>query len=368
MREASYHIADIETLRGGLDPRDDAPIDMPRLRAVARLGVAADRCRACLSTTHPYIVGDGLDQTAEHVVATKAEYEVDAILIAPLHHLWACIVAVAANGDVGMWPVLPDGAQQASQMTAYLLSWWGLAGLLQHRHWPRGRGVIDVDGQEAALIVMRVEHRQLLMAMHDIEGIVDVQRYRGGRLVIAAAIQRHHGPHQPDHLAQARRILATRHGWLRAQIAPAIRQVTAGKFEGGITPQIIEFVGIFVAAGNGQYASAQDVGKRMNNPRRVAPIGDLRSKPVGDSHAPLRQGQQHHAAVRTDAPAIERGGDLLAVYRWQRERQQAIVDHGGCGSVRLGERLASTPKSLRQFSRLCYIRQRIPALQMNKPG
>jgi hypothetical protein len=44
-------------------------------------------------------------------------------------------------------------------------------------------------------------------------------------------------------------------------------------------------------------------GKRMNNPRGVAPIGDLRSKPVGDPDAPLRQGQQHHAAVRTDAPA-----------------------------------------------------------------
>ena len=54
---------------------------------------------------------------------------------------------------------------------------------------------------------------------------------------------------------------------------------------------------------------------------------------------------------------------FLRCNRWQRERQQAIVDHGGCGSVRLGKRLASTPKSLRQFSRLRYIRQQIPALQ-----
>ena len=94
---------------------------MPPLRAVARLGVAADRCR-CLSATHPYIVGDRLDQTAEHVVASQAEYEVDAILITPLHHLGAPVMAVTANGDMGVWPVLPDGAQQASQMTAYLLS------------------------------------------------------------------------------------------------------------------------------------------------------------------------------------------------------------------------------------------------------
>jgi hypothetical protein len=101
---------------------------------------------------------------------------------------------------------------------------------------------------------MRVEHRQLLLAMHDIEGIVDLERHRGGRLVIAGAIQRHHGPHQPDHLAQARRILATRHGRLRTQIAPAIWQVTAGEFEGGITSQMIEVIGIFVAASDGQNA------------------------------------------------------------------------------------------------------------------
>ena len=126
---------------------------------------------------------------------------------------------------------------------------------------------------------------------------------------------------------------------------------------------MIEVVGIFVAAGDGEDAGAQDVGKRMNDPRRVARIGDHRSELVGDPDAPLGRGQQHHAAIGTDAAAVERGGDLLALHRWQRERQQAIVGHGGCGSVRLGKRLASTPKSLRQFSRLRYIRQRIPALR-----
>jgi hypothetical protein len=75
-------------------------------------------------------------------------------------------------------------------------------------------------------------------------------------------------------------------------IVPAIRQVATGQLEGGITPQIIEIIGIFVAARDGQDASAQDVRKRMNNPCRVAPIGDLRSKPVGDADASLRQSQR----------------------------------------------------------------------------
>ena len=42
---------------------------------------------------------------------------------------------------------------------------------------------------------MRVEHRQLLMAVHHVEGVVDIERYGSGRLVVAAAIQRHHHPH-----------------------------------------------------------------------------------------------------------------------------------------------------------------------------
>src|SRR5689334_7365169 len=53
------------------------------------------------------------------------------------------------------------------------------------------------------------------------------------------------------------------------------------------------------------------VGNRVHNPSRVAPVGDLRSKPVGNPEASLRQSQQHRAAVGTDAATIEGGGDLL---------------------------------------------------------
>jgi hypothetical protein len=40
---------------------------------------------------------------------------------------------------------------------------------------------------------------------------------------------------------------------------PAVRQTATRQLEGGITPQTVEVVGIFVAAGNRQDASAQDV-------------------------------------------------------------------------------------------------------------
>src|SRR5215472_654621 len=121
VRQAGHDVTDVETLRGRLDPRGDASIDSPRLRAVARLGVAADRCRIFLGAAHPHIVGDGLDQAAEHVIAREAEHEVDAIFLAEIHYLGTGIVAVTANGDMGVWPVAPDRPHQASQVAAYLL-------------------------------------------------------------------------------------------------------------------------------------------------------------------------------------------------------------------------------------------------------
>src|SRR5579859_6099512 len=120
MREAGHYIADVEALRGGLDPRDDASIGTPRFRAIACLGAAADHGGVYFGTAHPHIIGIGLDQAAQHIVAAQAEHEVDALFIAPRHYLGTAIMAVAANGDVGLWPVTPERPYETSQMTAYL--------------------------------------------------------------------------------------------------------------------------------------------------------------------------------------------------------------------------------------------------------
>ena len=41
--------------------------------------------------------------------------------------------------------------------------------------------MIDVDGQEAARVVVGVEEQELLVAVHRIAGVVDIQRDSGGR-------------------------------------------------------------------------------------------------------------------------------------------------------------------------------------------
>ena len=74
----------------------------------------------------------------------------------------------------------------------------------------------------------------------------------------------------------------------------------------------------------------------LRHQQRIARISDQRREPVGDAERSFDRREQHHAAIGGDAPAIERGGDFLALDGWEIKRQQVIFEHGGCGSVRFG--------------------------------
>ena len=78
-----------------------------------------------------------------------------------------------------------DAPDEAAQMAADLLARRGLARTQHHGDRAAGRGVVDVDRQEAALVVMGVEERELLMAVNDVDRVVDVERDACGRRGIA---------------------------------------------------------------------------------------------------------------------------------------------------------------------------------------
>ena len=122
-------------------------------------------------------------------------------------------------------------------------------------------------------------------------------------------------------------------GRLRAQVPPGLRQAAAGELEAGIAAQVVEAVGVLVAAGDRQDACPQDVGQRVDHPRRVARVGDQRRQPVAEAELALGRGQQQHPAVRGEPSAVEGGGHLLAADRWKAEGLGRIVVHGGCGAA-----------------------------------
>jgi len=80
------------------------------------------------------------------------------------------------------------------------------------------------------------------------------------------------------------------------------------------------------------------------------------------------RGPPHDAAVRGQAAAIEGRGEFLPSDAWQRERQQGIFVHGGCGALRLVVTLGLDTQSVNAISILRDTRQRSPAMSVNKTG
>jgi hypothetical protein len=68
-------------------------------------------------------------------------------------------------------------------------------------YWSTRRRIIDMDRQEAALIIVGVRLRQLLVAVHNIDRVVDDQDNRPGWLLVTPAPDIDQGVGQADDLA-----------------------------------------------------------------------------------------------------------------------------------------------------------------------
>jgi hypothetical protein len=142
-----------------------------------------NQLRLCFSTLRPHRVGERFHHLLEHDVAGQTEDVVQAVGLAPRHHLMAAVMTIATDGDARVRPVAADTPHHAPQMAADLLAARRLARAQQNHYRTGVGGVIDVDGQKTALIVMSVKQRQLLIAVHNVAGIVDVEGDSGRRTI-----------------------------------------------------------------------------------------------------------------------------------------------------------------------------------------
>ena len=104
----------------------------------------------------------------------QAEDEVDAVGAAPVNDQRTAIVAVGPDQDAGVRPVASDRPHEPAQVSADLGA-PGPLGRPQHGADEPSLAVEHDDGLEAVFVVMGIEQAQLLVAMHGVEGIVDVE-------------------------------------------------------------------------------------------------------------------------------------------------------------------------------------------------
>ena len=176
-----------------------------------------------------------------------------------------------------------DAADQVLDEGADLGPGRRLARAQEDRHRLATFHMVDVDGQEAAGVVVGVEERELLVAVHGIAGVVDIQRDGGGRGWEGAAEEGDQGCRHPRHLDARGRVLQSAHGGLGTEVEAALRRLACGQLEQRVRAQGVAVVGILVAAGDRQHAEAQHGRERVDHLRLIAPIANAAGQGLGET-------------------------------------------------------------------------------------
>ena len=152
-------------------------------------------------------------------------------------------------------------------------------------------------GRKQRGVVMGVEQGQLLVAVHRIAGVVDVQGDGGRGLGEALTEEVDQRRRQARRLKAGGRILEPAHGRLGTERAATLGRPSRRQLEQRIAAQGIAIVAILVAAGDGQHAETQHRGQGMGDARGIAPVADAGRQSRGQAQPALDVTQQNQAAI-----------------------------------------------------------------------
>src|SRR5580692_460302 len=152
----------------GLDASDDAAFDVPAFGGITELAIAADLLRLAGEATQGGVFGERTDLPQQHRVDGQPEDVADALALAPRHGLRSAVMAVAADNDLDRRPAGADMADDMAQHERHLGPARRLARAQNDRDRLAARRLVNVDRQKAAAVVVRIEQRELLPAVHPV--------------------------------------------------------------------------------------------------------------------------------------------------------------------------------------------------------
>ena len=197
---------------------------MPASRGIAEAVIAADLFRLSLGPGHGSVLSQRRDLSMQSLVAGEPEDVADMMALAPGHGFMPGIVTVAADDDLNPGPAAADRSDQMTNDEENLGAVRRLTRAQDHSHRLATAGVVDVDRQKRAVIVMGVEQGELLMAMNAIQGVVDIEDDPPRDNREAVAVELDHGVHHARKRDPVGQVLETAHGRLRAEVSAAFGQ------------------------------------------------------------------------------------------------------------------------------------------------
>ena len=171
----------------------------------------------------------------------------------------------------------------------------------------------QVRGLEAGAVVVRVEECELLLAMHGIVGIVDVEHDCSGRSREASAIEIDLAEPYARQRTPVGQVLEPGQRRLAHQIAAAVGCAADGDLQGGIGTQRVDVIAVLVAGGDHDHPRHRHLGVAVPYPARIAIVAERPGDRLGQPQALGDLAQHDDAAVRRKTPGIEGGCECLAL-------------------------------------------------------
>ena len=227
-------------------------------------------------------------------------------------HGFAAVMAVAAHQDLHFGPVHANAGDDVTQNVRDLLARRPLAGTDQRQHGLARGGLEDFDRLEAGGADMRIEERELLLAVRGIIGVVDIEHDAVRHTIPAFAEQVDEPQSDAFERAPVGQVLEPGQRRLAHQIEAALGGAAARDLERRIGAQRIEVVAVLIAGRDRHHARRRHVGVGVDDARRIAVVGQRRGDDVGEAQPQRDLAQDDDAAVRGHQASIEGGCERLA--------------------------------------------------------
>ena len=172
-----------------------------------------------------------------------------------------------------------------------------------------------MDRLEAGAVVVRVEQCQLLLAVHGIVGVVDVEHDACRRAAKAPAVEIDLTEADAGERAPAGEVLQPRQCRLAHQVGAGLGCTTNGDLQRGIGAQRVDVVAVLVAGRDHQHPRPRHLGVAVADAGGITLVAQRPRDRLGQAQARIDLAQDDDPAVRRQAAGIERGCERLGLDR-----------------------------------------------------
>jgi len=187
---------------------------------------------------------------------------------------------------------------------------------------------IDVDGHIAVVAVIGIEKSQLLVAVGQIIGVIDIQDDALWRFAVRSDKHIHKHFCDPIEVGPGETIFKPADGRLTGQLLLIIGQSLTGYFQDRVFPQLIAVISILITAGDLEYPLLDKLEKLMFDITGMAPVPQGISHFSDQTYPVFNLPQEKKSGIGADLPAIKISFNFFVGKGFKKEQLFGTIFHG----------------------------------------